>query len=219
VDIVIGVRFPDHPLTFSIINHIKLFILMETIINIIGKSRFNSIVNNLAKVGKNKVETTKTWLTIGGQIDEFRHMLKAYKAENPTAQVGGIWEMIETAFGIKKSWGCKITKAFALDSEVIEAYFTSRDNNTALTCGIDDLLKFSAQGGESTEGEGEGEGEGGEPKAKPVVTFTCRLEDLGLGSNVSLRINADGSVVTSANAQDIAKAIEILQAALQPVVA
>ena len=194
---------------------------MENLISVIGKSRFNSIVNTIAKIGKSKVETTKAWLEVGVKISEVKALLKTYHTDNPTATKVALWEALEECFGIKKSWGCKVVKASQLPSETLTEYFTSRDNNTALTCGIDDLLKYAQGEGEGDEGEGEGKGEGEatEGKAKPVVTFTCRLQDLEMGSNVSLRINADGSVITSASAEDIAKAIAILQSALQPVVA
>lgn len=194
---------------------------MENLISVIGKSRFNAIQSSIAKIGKGKIETTRMWLEIGVKISEVKSLIKTHQSENPTATKVAVWEALEGCFGIKKSWGCKIIKASQLPSETLTEYFESRSANTALTCGIDDLLKYAqAQGeGEGEGDEGEGEGETTEPKQKPIVTFTARLEDLGIGSNVSLRINADGSVITSASPDDIAKAIAILQQALQPVVA
>ena len=124
-------------------------------------------------------------------------------------------------YGFQKSYMYKLARAGALPQETI--------NNFKLACDADEknggrpsrsleaLLKWANEKNES-EGEGEGEGEGDESESvsqKPVITFTCRLADLGVSDkNVSLRVGMDGSVTTTASAEDIEKAIAILTTAL-----
>jgi hypothetical protein len=125
-------------------------------------------------------------------------------------------------YGFQKSYMYKLARAGALPQETI--------NNFKLACDADEksggrpsrsleaLLKWANEKNESEggEGEGEGEGEGDESiSQKPVITFTCRLADLGVSDkNVSLRVAMDGSVITSSSTEDIEKAIAILTTAL-----
>lgn len=128
-------------------------------------------------------------------------------------------------YGFQKSYLYKLSKAATLPTDTINAYIAACDEDEANggrpKRSIEALLKWAkgneTEGGESEEGEGEGEeAEGGEVEQKPIITFTCRLKDLGLSEkNVSLRISADGSVSTTATPEAIQQAIAILTSALQ----
>ena len=122
-------------------------------------------------------------------------------------------------YGFQKSYMYKLARAGALPTETIEnfklACDTDEKNGGRPSRSLEALLKWANDKNES-EGEGEGEGEGDESVSqKPVITFTCRLADLGVSDkNVSLRVGMDGSVTTTASAEDIEKAIAILTTAL-----
>lgn len=127
-------------------------------------------------------------------------------------------------YGFQKSYLYKLSKAATLPTDTINAYIAACDEDEANggrpKRSIEALLKWAkgneTEGGESEEGEGEGEEAEGELEQKPIITFTCRLKDLGLSEkNVSLRISADGSVSTTATPEAIQQAIAILTSALQ----
>ena len=158
-----------------------------------------------------KVAASLTWWK------EIGKGLAAEQGYTPDAE-----QLAQDVYGWQKSYMYKVAKAGSLPTETIAAYMEACDRVEAqgkrAERSIAALLKFAkaeAEGGnEGEEGEGEGE-ESVEAKAKAVLTLTCRLSDLGLSDkNVSLRIDAEGNVITTASAEDIQKAIALLTATL-----
>lgn len=184
----------------------------------------------------NKVRTLTATLSKGDRTNftnslrlaaEVEKGLQWWKSEGSAlAKEAGLKVDMDTfareVYGFQKSYLYKLSKAATLPPDVVNAYLTACEEDEANgghpKRSIEALLKWAK--GNETEGEGESEGESeeaeGELEQKPIITFTCRLKDLGLSEkNVSLRISADGSVSTTATPEAIAQAIAILTTALQ----
>lgn len=191
--------------------------------------------NYTTELNINKVRTITATLSKGDKTNftnslrlaaEVEKGLSWWKSEGSAlAKEAGLKVDMDTfakeVYGFQKSYLYKLAKAAALPTDTINAYIAACDEDEANggrpSRSIEALLKW-AKGNETTESEeGESEGEeGGEVEQKPIITFTCRLKDLGLSEkNVSLRISADGSVTTTATPEAIQQAIAILTSALQ----
>ncbi len=91
--------------------------------------------------------------------------------------------------------------------------------------GLHKWVKASAQGETEGSGKGEGEGDGQEEgedttaavevQVPTILTFAFKAADLGLGKNVSIRVQQDGTMVSSNTAYEINMALEFLKAAIE----
>lgn len=132
-------------------------------------------------------------------------------------------------FGWQKSYFYKVLKAGKLPQEIIDLFSTKCDiaeaegqepNRT-----LEGLLKFARAAAE-TEGSGKGEGEGSgsedgeeggaevEVRVPTILTFSFKASDLELGRNVSVRVDANGTVTTQNSDEELSLALEYLKAAI-----
>ena len=176
------------------------------------ESKANRQAFNYTLEAAHKVASSLSWWKETGKA------LAKEQGYTPTAD-----QLSQDLYGWQKSFMYKMAKAGSLPSDTIESYVQAciavEEQGKRAEWSIAALLKFAKAGNEEGGGE-EGDEEGGEAtpeKVKPIITFTCRLADLGIAdANLSLRIDADGNVTTTASADDIQKAINILTTALAP---
>jgi len=135
-------------------------------------------------------------------------------------------------FGWQKSYFSKVNKAGKLPAETIALFNAKCDEaeaagdkpNRTLE-GLHKWVKASAQGETEGSGKGEGEGDGQEEgedttaavevQVPTILTFAFKAADLGLGKNVSIRVQQDGTLVSSNTAYEINMALEFLKAAIE----
>lgn len=140
-------------------------------------------------------------------------------------------EFASKVFGWQKSYYHKLLRTAKLDDSVIDEFNTQCDSAEAegkkSERTIEGLLKFSkaiGQRAESTESEGEtAEGDGDMVAPAPSVervpvmfVFTYKAED---GSNVSVRVNADGSIKTANSPQEVLQALELFTSSIKSQIA
>lgn len=140
------------------------------------------------------------------------------------SEEGITWTMEEFAqkvFGWKNSYFCKVRKAGGLQEEVINTFKTKCEeveqagqepNRT-----LEGLLKFAKQvetgseaGGEDGEGEGEETEAQVEVRTETIFTLTYKTE----AGNVSVRIDAAGTIKTQNSSEEIKAAINFLTGCL-----
>lgn len=127
-------------------------------------------------------------------------------------------------YGWQKSYLYKLDRLGKLPEETVEKFLKTCDELEAEgkrpSISLESALKFAkAQNADTDGGEDSDDTDGGEETSgvamKPIVSFTCRLADMGIGEkNVSISIDSEGHVKTSADADAIKRAIEILTNAL-----
>lgn len=125
-------------------------------------------------------------------------------------------EFFEKVFGFQKSFAYKLNRVSKLEDSVVEEFTTlcdsqERDGNPS-DRSINALLKFAK--GEL--GEGEGEGEEGEGKGDTILTlsFKRKMTDPE-ASNVSVRVDSNGTPTTTNTREEIEFAIAFLRASLE----
>ena len=187
------------------------------------KLHTSKITNLLSKIGKADKTSFDYTLAMANMVADALSWWKAEGKESAKAMgyTPNAEQFAIDQYGFQKSFMYKLAKVGAMPQETIEnfklACDTDEQNGGRPTRSIEALIKWAnatpnEEGGE--EGEEGGE-EGAEIKQKPIVTFTCRLADLGLSEkNLSLRIDADGNITTTSSAEQIAQAVAILQSAL-----
>jgi hypothetical protein len=183
----------------------------------------NAVIKQVGSATKVSVKTLEALIEAGKLITEGLSWWNSTGKELAEAEGTKLnaEQFAKEVYGMSKGYMYKLQRASALPISTIEAYKMACDESDAnggrAVRSIEALLQFAKnEPEESTEdGEGEGEEKEAEVKQKPIVTFTCRLTDLEMSDkNVSLRIDAEGNVVTTASADDIAKAIAVLTNAL-----
>lgn len=189
-------------------------------------------VNKIIKAAENCGKADRT--AFQKMIDLSRMVTEAVEYWNTEgkaiAKAEGItmnMDEFASLYGWQKSYLYKLDRCGKQSDEVVEKFLTACDEmeqkGSRPSISIESFMKYvksvenggevSGEGGEETEGGQEG---GGEVSTKPIVTFTCRLADLGLADkNVSVRVDADGNVTTTSEADAIKKAIEVLTKALK----
>jgi hypothetical protein len=118
---------------------------------------------------------------------------------------------------IDSKWFNKLSRVGHVTDPQIEAFISlckKSDSSSMSIATLEKWLKAEAQN------EGEGEGEGNEAAAqaveknKPIISFTCRLQDVGVSDrNLSLRVDKEGKLVTANSVAEIRAAIRILEEA------
>lgn len=140
------------------------------------------------------------------------------------SEEGITWTMEEFAqkvFGWKNSYFCKVRKAGGLQDTIVDTFKTKCEeveqagqepNRT-----LEGLLKFAKQvetGSEASGEEGEGEGEETEAqvevRTETIFTLTYKTE----AGNVSVRIDAAGTIKTQNSSEEIKAAINFLTGCL-----
>ena len=132
-------------------------------------------------------------------------------------------EIGQKVFGWQKSFFYKVVKAGKLATEVVDTFKAKCDEAEAQgqepNRSLEGLLKFAKvvetninEGGndESEDSEGENEPQV-ETRIETILTFTYKSE----GGNVSVRIDAEGNVKTTNNAEQIREAIAVLNFSIQ----
>lgn len=143
------------------------------------------------------------------------------------AEEGVSWnteEFAEKAYGYKKSYFYKLTRAAAgidlletFEQKCAEAESEGLKPKRTLE-GFLSFIKASNEANEGGEGEGgeggEGEGEATEPSvettAPTILTFSFKAKEIGGERNVAVRIDANGQVTTSNTPEEVANAIAFL---------
>lgn len=150
---------------------------------------------------------------------------------------GLVWtteDFANKVFGWQKSYFYKVVKVGKLDDEVVTRFNAKCDELDAQgqdpNRSVEGLLKWvrataeaEAETEESNGGGEEGSEEGGEESAEASVevrvptllTLSFKATEVGYTKNVSLRINANGDVVTNNTPEEIALAIEFLSTSLR----
>lgn len=141
------------------------------------------------------------------------------------SEEGITWTMEEFAqkvFGWKNSYFCKVRKAGGLQDTIVDTFKTKCEeveqagqepNRT-----LEGLLKFAKQvetGSEAGREDGEGEGEENteaqvEVRTETIFTLTYKTE----AGNVSVRIDAAGTIKTQNSSEEIYEAIVFLTGCL-----
>ena len=185
----------------------------------------SKITNLLSKIGKADKTSFDYTLAMANMVADALSWWKSEGKESAKAMgyTPNAEQFALDQYGFQKSFMYKLAKVGAMSQETIEnfklACDTDEQNGGRPTRSIEALIKWAnatpnQEGGEEGEEGGE-ESEGAEIKQKPIVTFTCRLADLGLSEkNLSLRIDADGNITTTSTEEQIAQAIAILQSAI-----
>jgi hypothetical protein len=138
-------------------------------------------------------------------------------------------EFGKKVFGWQKSYFYKVLKAGKLPQETIDLFNTKCDEAEAEgqepNRTLEGLLKFARAAAE-TEGSGKGEGEGSgseegedstpevEVRTATVFTMSFKAADLDLGRNVSVRVDANGTVTTQNSDEELLFALSFIKAAL-----
>lgn len=131
-------------------------------------------------------------------------------------------------FGWQKSYFYKVVKAGALEAEKVAEFSTlcdqaEREGLTAdrTLAGLLKWAKTSAEAAAASEGGEDGDGEDGQEadassvaRAEVLLTLSFKATLVGAERNVALRVNTDGTAVTSNTKAEIEQAMALLQAAL-----
>jgi hypothetical protein len=128
-------------------------------------------------------------------------------------------------FGWQKSYFYKVVKAGALEAEKVAEFSTLCDQaeREGLTADrtLAGLLKWAKTSAEAEANGQDGDGEDGQEaeaasvaRAEVLLTLSFKATLVGAERNVALRVNTDGTAVTSNTKAEIEQAMALLQAAL-----
>lgn len=184
-------------------------------------------LNAIARLQKNlqdgkKARFTKT-LQLATLVATATTFFKERYAQDTLVGEGVQWtteDFAKKVFGWQKSYYYKVLKASTIPTEVVEEFNAECDRLETTEekplRTLESLLKYANAVAEATTTEGdesEGEGEGDESpsvetKVKTILTLAWKPEG---GTNVAVRIDANGGVHTTNDLDAIAEAIEQLQ--------
>lgn len=186
-------------------------------------SEIRSVQRTITNAKKKKFDNT---LVLSHLVTKAVEWFNSEDGKRVCADEGIVWtneEIGQKVFGWQKSFFYKVVKAGKLEESVIDTFKAKCDE--AETRGeepnrsLEGLLKFAKVvettqegGGQGDEGEGECTEEAQiETRIETILTFTYKSE----GGNVSVRIDAEGNVKTTNNAEQIREAIAVLQFSIQ----
>ena len=184
-------------------------------------SEIRSVQRTIVNAKKKKFDNT---LVLSRLVNQAVEWLQSEEGQRVCTEEGISWsneEIGKKVFGWQKSFFYKVVKAGKLDEAVVDTFKTKCDEAEAQgqepNRSLEGLLKFAKQvesgaqeGGNGEDGESEGEAQV-ETRVETILTFTYKSE----GGNVSVRIDAEGNVKTTNNAEQIREAIAVLQFSIQ----
>ena len=152
---------------------------------------------------------------------------KSPDAKQLFAEAGVTWTMEDFAqkvFGFDKPWMMKLVKAAAVDDEKIarfnelcnEAEANNLKANRTIA-GLNKWIKASAEAEANGDGSGEADGDSAEAsvtRAKAILTLAFKGQELGLEHNVSLRIDAEGKLISTATKEQIEFVLDLIKSTL-----
>lgn len=192
------------------------------------------VQRTLTNAQKSKFNNT---LTLSALVVKAHDWFTSDEGKATFREEGVTWsneEFGKKVFGWQKSYFYKVLKAGKLPQDVVDLFTTKCDEAEAEgnepNRSLEGLLKFAkahAEGstqqgstessGEESEGSGE-ESEGSEAavevRVPTILTLSFKAADLQVGRNVSIRVDVNGQVATGNTDEEIALAIQFLQAAI-----
>ena len=190
------------------------------------------VQRTLTNAQKSKFNNTLTLSTLVVKAHDWFTSDEGKATFREEGVTGSNEEFGKKVFGWQKSYFYKVLKAGKLSMDVIALFTTKCDEAEAEgnepNRSLEGLLKFaraqaettsqSTKGsGEESEGSGE-ESEGSEAavevRVPTILTLSFKAADLQVGRNVSIRVDVNGQVATANTDEEIALAIQFLQAAI-----
>lgn len=176
----------------------------------------------ISAIDKSDAKRFENSLTLAGLIADGNKWLKDTEGQTWLKSTKmGMEDFILTTYGFQKSYYYKLLKASSVPADMVKEFTKQTEKLKAQSLSaplsIEALLKYYSEAkletAKDSDGDGDGENEAKEvkAKAKAVLTFTFKLDGF---EPVSLRIDDDGQLKTSAKAENIAVALDYLTQAV-----